>query len=271
MRGLARFETRAILRGRWATAATVALAVVATVITITGLESFQQLGLGSIGPAAVGLLNLALLLPTGQALLMAAMTVASNREGGLYAMARARGVRSSRLVASAWWAATLSAWTSIAGGFGLVAFILALNVPLADLTTFAALIAVSMTAAATAAGLGALVGTLVATRLQAAMLGLGSWFAWAIGLDLIVLGLGVFSQLGATGLVMATVANPLQAGRILALLAFDASATILGPVGAFLVDTAGQSLAAFFLAGVMVAWTVATIWLGATVLRRRDL
>jgi ABC-type transport system involved in multi-copper enzyme maturation permease subunit len=133
------------------------------------------------------------------------------------------------------------------------------------------LIAVSMAAAATAAGLGALVGTVVATRLQAAMLGLGAWFVWAIGLDLIVLGLGVFSRLGATGLVMATVANPLQAGRILALLAFDASATILGPVGAFLVDSAGRGLAALFLTGVMVAWTVATIWLGAAFLRRRDL
>lgn len=271
MKGLARFETRAILRGRWATAATVALALVAVVITITGLGSFQQLGLGSIGPAAVGLLNLALLLPTGQALLMAAMTVASNREGGLYAMARARGVGPGRLVRSAWWAATVSAWTSIAGGFGLVAFILALNVPLADLPTFAALIAVSMTAAATTAGLGTLVGVLVATRLQAAMLGLGAWFVWAIGLDLIVLGLGVFSKLGATGLVMATAINPLQAGRILALLAFDASATILGPVGAFLVDTVGRVQAALFLALVMAAWTASTIWLAASVLRRRDL
>ncbi len=271
MKNLAGFEVRAMLRGRWATVATVALAVVAIAITITGLSSFRQLGLGSIGPAAVGLLNLALLLPTAQALLMAAMTVATNREGGLYAMARARGVRPRYLIFSAWWAATVASWAAIAGGFGVVAFILALNVPAQDLLTFFALILVAMGASATAAGLGALVGAVVSTRLQAALLGLGAWFTWAIGLDLVVLGLGVFAQLGAPGLIFATVANPLQAARLLALFSFDASATILGPLGAYLLNTLGRAGAFALLAAVMVAWTVSTVLAASTVLGRRDL
>lgn len=271
MRNLASFEVRSMLRGRWATVATVALAVVAVAITLTGLRSFRQLGLGSIGPAAVGLLNLSLLLPTAQALLMGAMTVATNREGGLYAMAKARGVHPRYLIFSGWWAATVSSWAAIGGGFGLVAFILALSVPAQDLLTFFALILVAMGAAATAAGLGTLVGTVVSTRLQAALLGLGAWFTWAIGLDLVVLGLGVFAQLGAPGLIFATIANPLQAARLLALLAFDASATILGPLGAYLLNTLGRLGAFALLASVMLAWTVSTILSASVILGRRDL
>ena len=44
-------------------------ALAAGLATLLGLGSYRQLGLGAVGPAAAALVNLAILLPTAQAVL----------------------------------------------------------------------------------------------------------------------------------------------------------------------------------------------------------
>ena len=69
-------------------------------------------------------------------------------------------------------------------------------------------------AGAVAAAAGVLVGTLVTNRLQASLVAVAAWFLLAIGLDLVVIGLGVFLSLGEPAILTAVLANPIESARV---------------------------------------------------------
>lgn len=267
---LAGFETRVILRGRGALVGMVGYATASVLVTLLGLTSFRQLGFGSVGPAAVALLNLALLLPTAQGMVVGAMTLAGEREGAFLTMLRAQGVPPLGLVAATWLSVTLSAALSLLLGFGLSSVILASAVPASDLIGFAGLLAVALGAAAAAAALGTLIGALAETRLQAGLAAVAAWFVVAIGLDLLLLGLGAFARVGEAALIGAVLANPLETGRVLALLAIDGSGASLGPAGGFVVTQLGLAPAAALLAATLAAWIMVPLLLAGRLLARRD-
>lgn len=264
------FEARVILRGRGALVGMIGYATASVVVTLLGLTSFRQLGFGSVGPAAVALLNLSLLLPTAQGMVVGAMTLAGEREGAFLTMLRAQGVAPLALVVAAWLSVALSAALSLLLGFGLSSVVLASAVPISDLIGFAGLLAVALGAAAAAAALGTLIGALAETRLQAGLAAVAAWFVVAIGLDLLLLGLGVFARIGEVALIGAVLANPLETGRILALLAIDGSGASLGPAGGFVVTRLGAAPAMALLSAALVAWIVVPLLLAGRLLASRD-
>ena len=268
MTTLAIFRARTLLRGKATIAAAFVFCLMTGLVALVGLGSFRQVGLGSVGPAAAALVNLALLLPTAQGVLLGAMTLTADRESGFGAMLRARGVPPVALVWTAWLAAALSSWLSLGAGFGLAAIVIAGNVPVGDLPVFAALLGVSAAAAAAAAGV--LVGALVTTRLQAALAGVATWFVLAVGFDLAVIGLGAFLRLGEIAIIAAIVADPFTAARVSALLLLDSEAGILGPTGAYLLDRLGHGGAIVALLAVVVGWTVLPLALATAAVKRRD-
>jgi Cu-processing system permease protein len=270
MTALAGFQSRVLLRGRAVVAAAAVFGVSAGVVAILGLGSFRQVGLGAVGPAAAALINLAILLPTAQAMLLAALAIAGDREGGLTAMLRAGGVRHRSIVASTWLGVVLGAWIAVTAGFGVAALVVAGNVPLEDLPVFGAIYLVALAVAAAAAAIGVLIGTLVATRLQAALVAVAAWFVLAIGLDLLVIGLGVFLRLGEVAILTAVAADPLTSGRLAALMLLDADSGALGPTGIYLLERLGRVGAVGALAAVCLAWTVIPLGIAARVLRGRD-
>ncbi len=271
MRDLGTFHLRGILRGRWALVAVAAFGLSAAMVSLLGLESFRQLGLRSVGPAAISLVNLALLLPTVQALLLGALTVSSDRERGLLAMLHAAGVSALTLAGASWLAVTASTALSIALGFGISMLVVAGNVPVEDLPAFGAIGTLMLAAATATAAIGVLIGALAATRLQAALLAVAAWFVLAVGLDLVVIGLGVFLRIGEIGLLVAALGNPIEAARLAALLLLDASGTVLGPLGTYLLDRFGILGAHALLLGALAAWTGVPLVLAGRVLARRDL
>ena len=121
MRAIVAFSLRDLVRGRWALVTIAAFALAALTVSVLGLSSYRQVGLRSVGPAAVSFVNVALLLPSLQALLLGALTVSANRERGLLGMLRAAGASSFSLCAGTWAAVTLSTAISLGLGFGAAA------------------------------------------------------------------------------------------------------------------------------------------------------
>lgn len=267
---LARFQARVLLRGRATLVSLVLFVAVTTVATIVGLGSFRQVGLGSVGPAAAALVNLALLLPTAQAILVGALTMTGDRESGFRAMLTARGVGSAAVASATWLAVTAVVWLSILAGFAAAAVVLAGNVPTADLLVFLGLLAVTLLAAAAAAAVGILVGSLAGTRVQAALGGVAAWFVLAIAFDLAVVGLGAFLRFGEAAILLAVVADPLTAARAGALLLLDADGGVLGPLGQYLLARLGPDGSIALLGAAVAAWTAVPLALATVVLRRRD-
>lgn len=268
---LVTFQARSVLRGRWSIIAVLAFALASAIVALLGLGSFRQLGLGAVGPAAVSFLNLALLLPTAQALLLGALALSGERESGFMSALRARGLGPGSVVVATWLAVTLSAWLSLLAGFAVVAVIVAGSVPAADIPTFVSILLVCAACAAVAAAVGALVGALVSNRLQASLVAIAVWFLLAIGLDLVVIGLGVFLSLGEPAILAAVLANPIESARVAGLLLLDASGSALGTMGVYLEDTLGVTGALGLLCLSLVLWTALPVMLAAWLLGRRDL
>jgi ABC-type transport system involved in multi-copper enzyme maturation permease subunit len=271
MQGLLTFQVATVVRGPWALVGTAVFAGAAIVVTVLGLDSFRQVGLGAVGPAAVALVNLALLLPTAQAVLLGAQQMTAERETGFLAAIAARGAGRGAIVVCVWLAVTAATWLALLSGFGAAALILAGNVPIDDLPAFAGVVAATLLVAAAAAAVGVLIGAAVANRLRAMLVGLAAWFMLAVGLDVLVVGLGVFLRVGELGLLAAVAANPFEAGRMAALLAIDARGAVLGPVGTFLLGRLGPEGTLALLGGIVVAWTALPIVAARQVLRWRDL
>lgn len=270
MTALVGFQARVLLRARAAMVAAGLFAFAAGLIAVLGLGSFRQVGLGAVGPAAAAIVNLAILLPTAQAVLLGALGLSGDRESGFAALLRARGVGAGALVVSTWWSVTAAAWLSLAVGFGLAALVIAGNVPLADLPTFAALFGVMLMVAAAAAAIGVLIGAAASSRLQAALGAVAAWFALAIGLDLVVLGLGVFVRLGEGAILAAAAVDPFTSGRLAALLLLDAGGGVLGPVGQYLVLRLGGPGAVALLLGMVAAWVAVPLLIARRITARRD-
>jgi ABC-type transport system involved in multi-copper enzyme maturation permease subunit len=261
------FYARSIGRGRWIWVGLAAFALAAAVVALLGIGSFRQLGVGQVSPAAVALLDLAILLPTLQACLIAALTLTGDREGGLLAMLRARGASPLGIAAAVWVAASLSAAAMLLTGFGVVAVIIAGAVPLEDMATFLGLLAVGCLVAAITAAVGVLIGAAVRTRLQASLLAVLAWFVLAIGIDLLVVGLGAFLRAGEPALVAAIVASPLQAGRIVGLLLIDPAGAVLGPLGAWILAAVGREGAIVLLAVGLGLWILVPLLVAGRLLR----
>ncbi|HSO30458.1 MAG TPA: hypothetical protein VLS28_11175 [Candidatus Sulfomarinibacteraceae bacterium] len=267
---LAGFQARVLLRGRVAIGSAGIFAAVAGLTAILGLGSFRQVGLGAVGPAAAAIVNLAILLPTAQAVILGALGLSGDRESGFAAMLRARGVGPGALVVATWWSVTATAWVSLAVGFGLASLVIAGNVPLADMAVFAALLGTMLLVAAAAAAVGVLVGAVASTRLQAALGAVAVWFVLAIGLDLVVLGLGVFARLGEVAILVAAAADPFTSGRLAALLLLDAEGGVLGPVGQYLVTRLGSPGAVAAVLATVAAWVAVPLLWAARIEARRD-
>lgn len=271
MTGLAAFQMRVMLRARWIVGAIAGFAIVSAVVTVLGLGSFRQLGFGAVGPAAVALLNLGILLPTALATVLGALTISADHEGGLLAMVRARGMTGLGIVLAAWLAVTLTTWISVAIGYGVAGLLVTANVPLGDVVGFLELVLVVLGVSAVAAAIGVLIGTLAGTRFQAAILALLAWFILAVGFDLLVIGLAVLFRAGEAGLVLAAIANPLQAARLLALMLLDAAGAVLGPVGTWLHAEVGHEGTLALMTAAIAAWVVLPLVAARWRLGARDL
>jgi len=142
-------------------------------------------------------------------------------------------------------------------------------VPVEGLATFGAVLGVTLLVAAGASALGVLVGSLVRTRVQAALVALVAWFVLAIGVDLVVVGLGVFLRAGEPAILAAVVLDPISAGRVLALLLIDASGGALGTLGTYVAERIGRGVGMGLLAALLGAWATLPVLLAGWTLRRR--
>ena len=100
---------------------------------------------------------------------------------------------------------------------------------------------------------------------------MGVWILTALGLDLALAALAPALQLGPTGLLVANLLNPLEAGRVLALLGTNLRGSALGPFGAYLVSTFGSGGAVAILVLALATWVLVPLQVARVVLPRKDL
>jgi Cu-processing system permease protein len=268
---LAGWELKGAVRSRWVLGTAIVFAVISLGVTLLGLEALRGLGLTGVGPASAGLVNLGVLLPPLMGLLLGAGSIAGARERGLLAMMVAQPVSRTSLVGGVFLGLTAALWITVAAGFGLAALVLAGVARVSDLAPFGALVLATLAVGTAGLGVGIGISSVAAGRTQAVALSVAVWFVLALGMDLALAGLGPAVQLGPQGLLVAVLLNPLEAGRILALLASSPSGAALGPFGTYLVERFGTTGSAVLLSSAIAAWTVIPLLVARVALRRRPI
>lgn len=267
---LAGWELRGALRSRWVLGIAAVFAACSLAVAIFGLRTLRELGLTGVGAVADGLAALSMLLPPLLGLLLGASAIAGARERGELALLASQPVRRSSALLGAFVGLTAALWVAVLLGLGLAGLAIAGLATSADLPALGGLLGAGLAAAAASVALGLAVSTFAKTRSQATAGAVGLWFALALGLDLVLVVVAPTVRLGPAGLLLAVLANPLEAARILALLVAAPGGAALGPFGTYLVDRFGVGGGSLLLAADLAAWTVVPLVLAAAVLRRQD-
>jgi Cu-processing system permease protein len=268
VRAIATWEMRGAARSRWLLGAAVLYGVGAVALTLVGLRSLRDLGLSGAGAAIDGLVALGVLLPPLVGLLLGATSVAGGREQGTLAMVASQPIRRSSIPFGIIVGLTATVWAAILAGLGLVAVVLAPVVTASDLAGVGVAAAASLAAAAVGVTLGVTISVLSTSRSQATAVAAAVWFATALGIDLILAVVGPGIRLGPVGFLWAVLANPLEAIRLLALMATDSSA--LGPFGVYMFDRFGSAGTAGILGGAVASWVIIPALIAGKVMKGRD-
>jgi Cu-processing system permease protein len=270
-RTLAGWEYRGSVRARWVLVMAVVFALTCLAVTLLSFRNVRALGLTGIGPASAALVNLGVLVPSLMGMLLGAGSLAGSREDGLLPMLAAQPIRRSALATGAFVGLTGSLWVTLGLGYGVAAVVLSGVVRADDLPALVALVGATFGVAAASVAIGVAISAAASTRAQAVAAAVGVWILTALGLDLALAALAPALQLGPTGLLVAILLNPLEAGRVLALLGTNLRGSALGPFGAYLVSTFGSGGAVAILVLALATWVLVPLQVARVVLPRKDL
>lgn len=268
---IASWEYRTSVRARWVLVMAAIFGVMCLTVTLLGFRTVRELGLTGIGPASATLVNLGVLLPSLMGLLLGSGAVVGAREQGLLAMMAAQPMRRSSIVTGAFLGLTGSMWTTLAIGYGIALLVMSSVARGSDVPALVTLVGATLGVAATSVAIGVALSTFASNRAQAVAGAVGLWIVFSLGVDLALAALAPSVHLGPQGLLAAIALDPLEAGRILALLGTNFRGTALGPFGAYLISTFGTAGAVAVLVAVLAAWTVVPLMLARWALPRRDL
>lgn len=268
---IAGWEFRTSVRARWVLVMAAIFGLLCLTVTLLGFRTVRELGLSGIGPASATLVNLGILLPSLMGLLLGSGAIVGAREQGLLAMMAAQPMRRSAIAAGAFLGLTASMWTTLGIGYGVALLVMSSVARGSDVPALATLVGATLGVAAASVAIGVAMSSFASNRAQAVAGGVGLWIVFSLGVDLALAALAPSVHLGPQGLMAAIVLNPLEAGRILALLGTNFRGTALGPFGAYLVSTFGAVGAVGVLVAALVAWTAGPLLLARWALPRRDL
>ena len=224
---IASWEYRTAVRARWVLTMAVVFGLLCVMVTLLAFRTVRELGLSGIGPASATLVNLGVLLPSLMGLLLGAGSLAGAREYGMLAMICAQPLRRSQVATGTFLGLTASLCTTLGIGFGVAMLIIAGVATASDVPALVTLIGATLGVGAASVAIGVAISSLVSSRVQAVTLAVGLWIVLSLGVDLALAALAPSVHLGPTGLLVAILANPLEAGRILALLGTNLEGTAL--------------------------------------------
>ncbi len=253
-------ELASALRARWFWAYSLVFVLAGLGLVVLAPADAAVHGYRSFAKGLAGIVHLALLFVPLMALFPAAAAVAEERENGVLEYLLAQPVDGGEVYSGKWLGLAISVLSSITLGFAVAAGVaLWQGVPwqlVLALYLFVALLALVFVS------LGLWLSSVSGTRAKAMSLGIVAWLVFAA---LGTLGLMLaFVRLGVPQWVLVTWAlvDPVEAFRLGVMVAVDADASLLGPVGVALVERLGALGIGFLAAVSLVSWSVAGWWAG---------
>jgi ABC-type transport system involved in multi-copper enzyme maturation permease subunit len=268
---IAGWELRGSLRARWVLAMAAIFGFLCVLVTLLSFRTVRELGLTGIGPASATLVNLGVLLPSLMGVLLGAGSLVGAREQGMLAMLAAQPIRRSAIPLGAFAGLTGAIWATIALGDGAALVVLSGVARASDVPALVALLGATLAVATASVAIGVAISAIATSRVQAVAGAVGYWVLAAIGVDLALAAIAPSIHLGPRALLAAILLNPLEAGRVLALLGTNLEGTALGPFGAYLISTFGPVGSVVLLSADLLLWVLVPLLAARWALPRRDL
>jgi Cu-processing system permease protein len=256
---LMRKELTDAFANRWLIGYAAVLGLLGLAAARAGIDSASGLALQAFGRTTATLMNLCLLLAPLVAVLMGAASIAGERERGTLEHLLAQPLTRTRLLLAKHAGLVISLTAATVAGF-LPAGILVVSAAGAGVIGqylifpgIAVLVGMAM------AGIGMLISVSSRSAVQAQGTAVFAWFGFVLLYDLLLVGVLAVSGVPVAVLGAALVANPVDAARVLGILALEPDLYLLGPAGAYLTAELSRSGAALLLGAALVFWAAAPL------------
>ena len=256
---IAEKEVRDGLTNRWLIAYAVLLGGLGLAATATGINSASGLAIQAFGRTTATLMNLCLLLSPLVAVVMGALLIAGEQERGTLEHLLAQPLTRAELLFGKYFGLLAALTAATVAGFIPAAVAVTIAAGPGVLGHYLLFPTIAALTGAAMASIGVFISVSSRTAVHAQGMAMITWFAFVLLYDLVLMGSLAVSGMPAEWLAAALVANPVDAARVLGVLALEPDLYLLGPAGAFLTTRLSPAGTAGLLAAALVLWSVAPI------------
>jgi Cu-processing system permease protein len=256
---LVRKELTDALANRWLIGYAVVLGLLGLAAASAGIDSASGLALQAFGRTTATLMNLCLLLAPLVAVLMGAASIAGERERGTLEHLLAQPLTRTGLLLAKHAGLVISLTAATLAGFLPAGLLVVSEAGWRIVGHYLIFPGIAVLVGMAMAGVGMLISVSSRTAVQAQGAGVFTWFGFVLLYDLLLVGVLAVSGVRVELLAAALVANPVDAARVLGILALEPDLYLLGPAGAFLTAELSRSGAALVLGAALLVWAIAPL------------
>jgi Cu-processing system permease protein len=256
-------ELRDAITSRWLIGYAAVLGLLGLAAAATGLESASGLAIQAFGRTTATIMNLCLMLAPLVAVLMGAASIAGERERGTLEHLLAQPLSRTAILLAKHIGLLASLTAATIAGFVPAGVLIAREAGPALLGHYLLFPAIATVAGAAMLGVGMFVSVSSRSAAQAQGAAVFAWFVFVLLYDLVLMGSLALGGLPIQLLSAALVANPIDAARVLGVLALEPDLYLLGPAGAYLASRLSRGGAATVLVAALAIWAVAPVFLAA--------
>ena len=256
-------EVRDGFTNRWLIAYSILLGGLGLASTATGLDSASGLAIQAFGRTTATLMNLCLLLSPLVAVVMGAALIAGEQERGTLEHLLAQPLTRAELLLGKHLGLLAALTAATVAGFVPAGLAIAVAAGPAVLGHYLLFPTIAALAGAAMAAVGVLISVTSRSAVHAQGMAMVTWFAFVLLYDLVLMGSLAISGMPAQWLAAALVANPVDAARVLGVLALEPDLYLLGPAGSFLTTRLSAAGTASLLIGALVIWGLVPVGMAA--------
>lgn len=259
IRPIAEKEVRDGLTNRWLIGYAILLGGLGLAATFTGLDSASGLAIQAFGRTTATLMNLCLLLSPLVAVVMGAALIAGEQERGTLEHLLAQPLSRTELLIGKYVGLLVALTGATVAGFIPAGVAIVAAATPAVLGHYLLFPAIASAVGAAMAGVGLLISVSSRSAVHAQGTAMLTWFTFVLLYDLVLVGSLAVSGVPVAALAIALIANPVDAARVLGVLALEPDLYLLGPAGSFLTTRWSPLGTASLLSGALVLWALAPV------------
>jgi ABC-type transport system involved in multi-copper enzyme maturation permease subunit/mono/diheme cytochrome c family protein len=241
---------------KWIYLYSIIVAILGIVIAQTGISSGGAVTLQLYGRTVATLVNLCLFLSPLVAMTLGTAAISGERDQGTLEQLLSQPITRNELLLGKYCGLWIALFVATVIGFAPAGIIIGMYASFIHSINILIYPLLSQLLISVMLAIGLVISVTARSRAQATAVGIAIWFLFVLAYDMLLLGSLSVISLPTQLLSMLLFLNPVDASRILTVLFLEPDLYILGPAGAYLVDTFGVTATAFMLFGSLLVWTV---------------